>query len=187
MVRTSLKCYIILLPLGKLNRRENVFSIWSEKYFKYFICWVKFYKSYSPWNFESCMGNTWGRKQLKLEFNTTWMPILFTKLNWKCKSNFWTAPPATTSQPGTSWVLTSTLITPQPQLSSPLLLYNLEQQFSAMSGLWCRCGGGLVLDSVLMAHQTNYNVEISIMVSIYINIQYIVHHAKLVHQSNQSY
>ena len=37
MVRTSLKCYIILLPLGKLNRRENVFSIWSEKYFKHFI------------------------------------------------------------------------------------------------------------------------------------------------------
>ena len=128
MVRTSLKCYIILLPLGKLNRRENVFSIWSEKYFKYFICWVKFYKSYSPWNFESCMGNTWGRKQLKLEFNTTWMPILFTKRNWKCKSNFCPAPPC---HPGTCWVLTSTLITAEPQLSSPPLC-NLEELFSEL-------------------------------------------------------
>ena len=144
MVRTSLKCYIILLPLGKLNRRENVFSIWSEKYFKFFICWVEFYKSYSPWNFESCMGNTWGRKQLKLEFNTTWMPILFTKRNWKCKSNFWTAPPPPPRHPGTRWVLTSTLITPKPQLSF-LPFYNLEpcwQVFCCVWTVWCYCGGG---------------------------------------------
>ena len=66
-------------------------------------------------------------------------------------------------------MLTSTLITAKPHLS-PVLL----SSFTTWCGGWGWRGE---------AHHTNYNVEISIMVSIYINIQYILHHAKLVHQS----
>ena len=41
MVRTSLKCYIILLLSGKLNRRENVFSIWSENFISVELNFIK--------------------------------------------------------------------------------------------------------------------------------------------------